>query len=243
MSPWFQWAMNYGQWNPQAWLETLLHWPFWGAVLATALGLCFLIVGQGFAFRLVMALMGALIGFAWSQPVIRLLALPDFANSEQVYAVLLGIVGMSTPEAVLFLILAIPSAFACVAYLGLKNPLLGFVPAFLVGGAIGLILKNHIRAFIASALGAWMLVLGILAGLYQRGWISKRVLENPWAILTTIAFLTLGGTFFQMSFYGKKQQRAQRKAEKARLQTFAEDKAALEQKWSSYASKNKLPKA
>jgi len=234
--------MNYGQWSLQAWLETLFYWPLWGAALAIALGLCFLTVGQGFVFRLVAALMGAVIGFAWSKPVIHQLALPDFANSEQVYAVLLGIVGLSIPEAVLFLILAIPAAFACVAYLGLKNPLLGFVPAFLVGGALGLILKNHIRAFIASALGAWMLVLGILASFYRLGWISNRVLENPWAILGAIALLALSGTFFQLNFYGKKQRRARRKAEKVRLKTLAEDKAALEQKWSNYSSKDKLPK-
>ncbi|MCL2011519.1 MAG: hypothetical protein FWG75_01850 [Cystobacterineae bacterium] len=240
-SPWFQWVSNYGQWNLQAWLETLFYWPLWGAGLAIATGLCFLTIGQGVAFRCVAALMGAVIGLAWSKPVIVQLALPDFAGSEQVYAAVLGVIGLSIPAAILFLVLAIPAAFACLTYSGLKNPLLGFVPAFLVGGAIGLILEHHIRAFVASALGAWMLVLGILSTLYGLGWISNSVLDSPWAILGAIAFLAIAGTLLQMSLRGHKQQRARLKAEKERLKTLAEDKVALEKKWSSY-SKNKLPK-
>jgi|GEM_PF-1284820 len=241
-APWFQWIMNYGQWSPQAWLETLLHWPLWGAGLAVVLGACFLVVGQGFMFRFVTALIGTVVGLAWSKPVIIQLALPDFADSEQVYAVLLGVVGFSIPEVVLFLVLGIPAAFASMAYLGLKNPLLGFVPAFLLGGAFGLILQSHIRAFVASALGAWMLVLGVLASLYRLGWVSSNVLESPWAIWGTIALLAVGGTCFQMLYHGKKQQRAKRKAEKAHLKTLSEDKAALEEKWANYSRDNKLPK-
>jgi predicted Rdx family selenoprotein len=204
-------------------------------------GACFLTVGQGVLFRFVTALIGAIIGLAWSKPVITQLALPDFSGSEQVYAAVLGAVGLSIPEAVLFLVLAIPAAFASMAYLGLKNPLLGFVPAFLLGGAVGLILQNHIRAFVASALGAWMLVMGVLASLYRLGWVSQSVLGSPRAILGAIAFLALGGTLFQMSFRGKQQWRARRKAEKTRLKTLAEDRAALERRWASY-SKDKLPK-
>jgi len=239
-SPWFQWATQYGQWSLQAWLETsLLNWPLWGACLAIALGAAFLAVGQGFLFRFVAALLGAVIGIAWSQPVIAQLSLPDFANSQQVYAVLLGLAGFSIPEAVLFLVFAIPAAFASMAYLGLKNPLLGFVPAFLVAGAIAIIVQDYVRAFVASALGAWMLVLGVLASLYRLGWVSDSVLQSPGVIVGTVAVLALGGTFFQMSFHGKQKQRAQRKAEKTRLKTLAEDKAALEEKWASYSKKNK----
>jgi len=243
-SPWFQWATHYGEWNLQAWLEaSLLHWPLWGACLAMAVGACFLTVGQGFLFRFVTALAGIVIGIAWSKPVIVQLSLPDFSGSEQVYAVLLGLVGFSIPEAVLFLVFAIPAAFAAMSYLGLKNPLLGFVPAFLVGGALGLIVHNHVRAFIASALGAWMLVLGVLTSLYRLGLISSGVLQSPGAIVGAIAFLALAGTFFQMYFHGKKYQRAKRKAEKTRLKTMAQDKAALEEKWANYSKDNKRPKA
>jgi len=241
-SPWFQWATHYGQWSLQAWLETsLLHWPLWGACLAMVLGAGFLARGQGFLFRFVTALLGVLIGVAWSKPVIAQLSLPDFAGSEQVYAVLLGLVGFSIPEAVLFLVFAIPAAFASMTYLGLKNPLLGFVPAFLLGGALGLIVQNHVRAFVASALGAWMLVMGVLTTLYRLGWVSPQVLQNAWAIVGAIAFFTLGGTLFQMSFQGKHKWRSQRKAEKLRLKALAEDKAALEQQWAKY-SKDRLPK-
>jgi hypothetical protein len=240
-SSWFQWATQYGQWDVHSWLETLFHWPLWGACVAIALGLCFLVVGQGFLFRFVTALVGAVIGLAWSKPVIIQLALPDFANSEQVYAVVLGLVGFSIPEAVLFLLLAIPSAFACMGFLGLKNPLLGFVPAFLVGGAIALILQNHVRAFIASALGAWMLVLGALSSFHHLGWVSRSVLQSPWAIVGTIVLLAMGGTLFQMSFFGKQQRRLQRKAEKARLKTADKEKEALEKKWATYSKDNKLP--
>jgi hypothetical protein len=204
-------------------------------------GACFLTVGQGVLFRFVTALIGAVIGLAWSKPVIAQLALPDFAGSEQVYAVVLGAVGLSIPEAVLFLVFAIPAAFASMTYLGLKNPLLGFVPAFLLGGAVGLILQNHIRAFVASALGAWMLVLGVLASLYRLEWVSQSVLGSPRAIWGAIVFLTLAGTLFQMSFQSKQRWRARRKVEKARLKTLAEDRAALERKWASY-SKDRLPK-
>jgi hypothetical protein len=232
---------NYGQWNLSAWLETAFLWPLWGACLAIFFGLCFLTLGQGVIFRFVTALIGAVIGFAWSKPVIAQLSLPDFAGSEQVYAAVLGVIGLSIPEAVLFLVLAVPAAFASMTYLGLKNPLLGFVPAFLVGGAVGLILQNHIRAFVASALGAWMLVLGVLASLYRLKWVSQSVLETPWTVLGSIALLAVSGTLFQLSFQGKKQQRARRQAEKARLKTLADDKAALEEKWSSY-SKDRLPK-
>ena len=243
-SSWLQWATGYGQWSLHAWLETSLrHWPLWGALLAVVLGGCFLAIGQGFLFRFVTALVGAIIGLAWSKPMVTQLALPDFAGSEQVYAVLLGLAGFSIPAAILFLIFAIPAAFASMSYLGLKSPLLGFVPAFLVGGAIGLIVQDYVRALVASALGAWMLVMGVLTSLYRLGWVSDKVIESPLAIGGAIVCLALGGTFFQMGLKGRQPGRTARKAEKARLKTLEEDKAALEKKWANYSKDKKQPKS
>jgi hypothetical protein len=122
---------------------------------------------------------------------------------------------------------------------GTSDWFLGFLPAFLVGGTLGVVLHRHIGAVLASALGAWILVIGMLSSLHQLGTVVSTVAQQPWGVIIAAAFFAVAGAIYQVAVRPTPEESERVKQERARLKKRLQEKRALEKRWSNYSNDRK----
>ena len=132
----------YRHFDPMGWVGVFRFLPVWGGLVAMGVGVLMLLFGGRQLFRLVAGPLGALIATVWAAPLAQRLGFG--ANLRQIVLVstigLFG-AGLVWPPAVIFFAFGVPAGLAGGQLAG-NDWLLGFGPAFLVGGAIGVVLHR-----------------------------------------------------------------------------------------------------
>lgn len=226
----------YQRFDPLGWARVARLLPPWGGVTLAAVGLLFLLAGNGRLFRLVAGPVGVIAGLAWAPLLAQKFGLGSMANQVRIVApVVLGALCLALPGAASFLGIGIPVGLVVGALTGDADWILGFVPGFLAAGALAAAAHRHLAAVVASVLGAWCLVLGLLATLRAVVRAADAVLDQPWGVLAAATLFAVAGTVYQLFVRLSPEERAAFKAEKARAKRKRSEADALEKRWSNYS--------
>lgn len=222
--------------DPQGWLGLFRLVPSWAGVILAAIGVVMLVRGGGALFRVVAAPLGLVIGQIWIGPLAARLG---FASMQQqialgASAVLTGL-GLAMPLTTVFFGFGIPIGLMAANIAGPNDWLLGFVPAFIIGGALGVVLERPVSALLASIFGGWLVLLGAMAALSP--FIGPQVdqLASMWpAAISVAACLAVAGFGYQVFVLPPPEKAAQVRRERALAKQAADEKKQLEKRWASY---------
>ena len=191
--------------DPTRWAAAARDLPVWAAVAAAAAGLLGVVAGGGRAFRLLAGPLGAVLGLAWTTPVLRVVA-PALVGptGPVVTAAVLALAGFAFPQAVTALAVGVPAALLGAHVAGPGDALLGFLPGLVLGGALGVWLHRTLAVVLASAAGAVLLCVALLAGARVAGLpgVSAEAAARPWALLAFAGVVALAGIGYQLSRRG-----------------------------------------
>lgn len=225
----------YRHFDPLGWVGVFRFLPVWGGLAAALFGLLMLFFGGRQLFRLVAGPLGAAIATVWAAPLAMRLGFS--ANAKQITLVatiaLFG-AGVLWPPMVVFFAFGVPAGLLGGQLVGANDWILGFGPAFLLGGAAGLALHRVIGSIFSAAAGAWVLVLGVMAALNPFvgaiGWFAA----NPVAVLTVAGVLALAGAVYQLFVRPSEEQARAQKQEKELSKRRAKEQKATEERWAKY---------
>jgi hypothetical protein len=227
----------YRTFNPTAWVGVYRVLPTYVGIVLVLLGLAMLLFGGGKAFRLLAGPAAAAAGFLWGSLVLTKLGInvPERMATFGL-AGLLAVVGFVFPPGALFFAVGIPMGMLVGQIAGPQDWFLGFLPSFLLCGTAAAVMKRHVGAVVSSAAGAWMLVIGLLAALHQVGGLVASVAQQPWGVVLAALFFSVAGSIYQIAVRPSPEEAEKLKQEKLRIRQRAEEKKALEQRWSNYSS-------
>ncbi|MFT3842379.1 MAG: hypothetical protein QM723_35640 [Myxococcaceae bacterium] len=228
----------YQRWDPQGWVAVYQRLPLPVAGGMIALGLLMLLFGSGRLFRVVAGPIGAIVGFIWAPILAQRFGFG--AAQTQIRTVAAGMLfglGILFPPAATFFAAGIPAGLIAGEVAGSNDWALGFVPAFIVVGALGVALHRYIGAIASSAVGSWLLVLGALGVMPGAGWV-KQVAAQPWGLLVAAFLFTLAGSVYQLFVRLSPEERERIKAERATAKSKLKKQKDLEDRWANY-SKNR----
>jgi hypothetical protein len=224
----------YQEFNPQGWVGIYRLMPMWAGIACCALGLVLLLVGGGRAFRLVAGPLGALMGLAWTSVIASKFGMPPGSYDPRLpslVAAALAVVGFLAPPAITFLGVGIPLGLIAGQLAGPEDFLLGFIPVLLVGGVAGAFLNRQVGAVAASAVGAWLLVIGALAALHQFGGLVTAVANQPWGVIIAAALFAIAGSVYQIAVRPSPEEQEKLRAEREQRKIREAEQRRLEKRW------------
>jgi hypothetical protein len=149
--------------DPTAWLSISARLPWVLALAMAVLGALLLGAGGGKAFRVIAAPLGALLGLLWGEALAAPLGLLGNETALALgAAAVLFLVGALFPSVVVAIAFGAPVGLAFGGMVGNTGFLLGFLPAALLAGAVAAVLQRPLRVLVAAAMGAALLLLGLL---------------------------------------------------------------------------------
>ena len=223
----------YQTFNPSGWVGIYRLLPMWAGIVCCVVGVTLLLAGGGRLFRLLAGPIGAVLGLMWTGVVLTKLGLTDPVGGRLptiVAAVLLAL-GFLFPPAITFLGLGVPLGLVAGQIAGPQDFLLGFAPGFILGGLVGALLHRPVSALVASAVGAWMLVIGALAALHQFGGLVAAVASRPWGVIVAAGLFAVAGAVYQLAVRPSPEDADKQRAERERLQQRQAEQRALEKRW------------
>jgi hypothetical protein len=226
--------------DPLGWVGVFHFIPVWGGLVAIGLGVLMLLYGGRTLFRLVAGPLGALIATIWAVPLAQRLGLHVSLRQVSIISTaLLFVAGLAFPPVVVFFTFGVPAGLLGGELAGPNDWALGFGPAFLVGGGLGVVMHRVIGAVLSAAVGAWVAVLGLLATLAPFvppvGWLAA----NPIAVICIAAIIAIAGGVFQIFVRPSEEEARSRKLEKAIAKKKAKEQKALEERWEKYNNSKK----
>ncbi len=233
----FQRALEpYKHFDPAGWVGLYRFLPLWAGLLLAALGVGMLLRGGGALFRLVAGPLGLVIGQIWIGPLAARLG---FGNQQQQIALgasaVLCVLGFAMPASTVFFGFGIPIGLMAANLAGASDWLLGFVPAFIVGGALGVVLERPISVLLASLSGGWLTLIGLMAASSPAIGGLVEQLAGLWPAAVSVAScFAVAGFGYQMFVLPPPEKAAQLKREKVLAKRAASEKKALEKRWASY---------
>ena len=237
----FQRALEpYKHFDPAGWVGLFRFLPVWAGLLLAALGIGMLLRGGGALFRLVAGPLGLVIGQIWIGPLAARLG---FGTQQQQIALgasaLLCVLGFAVPASTVFFGFGIPIGLMAANLAGPSDWLLGFVPAFIVGGALGVVLERPISVLLASLSGGWLTLIGLMTALSPAiGSLVER-LAGVWpAAISVASCFAVAGFGYQMFVLPPPEKAAQLRREKLMAKRAASEKKAMEKRWANYTKDN-----
>lgn len=226
--------------DPIGWIGVFRFLPVWGGLLAIAVGVLMLLFGGRQLFRLVAGPLGALIATVWAGPLAARLGFGASIRQITLVATLaLLTAGLLWPPLVVFFAFGVPAGLVGGQIAGPNDWLLGFGPGFFLGGAAGVVMHKLVGSILSAAVGAWVVVLGLLATLNPFisgiGWLAG----NPIAVLSVAGCFAVGGAVFQIFVRPSEEEATARKLEKAIAKRKAQEQKALEARWAKYNDSKK----
>jgi hypothetical protein len=222
----------YQEYNPQGWVGIYRLLPMWAGIVCCALGLLLLLFGGGRIFRFIAGPLGAIIGLAWTSVIAGKLGLTALdPRLPTLVAAVLTVVGFLFPPAIAFLGVGIPLGLVAGQIAGPQDFLLGFAPTMLIAGLVSAILHRSVGAIVSSAVGAWVLVIGALAALYQFVGLVATVANQPWGVIIAAGLFALAGSVYQIAVRPSPEEADQIRSEKERLKLRKAEQKALEKRW------------
>jgi hypothetical protein len=230
----------YRHFDPLGWVGVFRFLPVWGGLLAMVVGVLMMLFGGRALFRLIAGPLGALIATIWAVPLAQRLGLNVSLRQVSLIATaVLFVAGVAFPPAVVFFAFGVPAGLLGGELAGPNDWALGFGPAFLVGGGLGVVMHRVVGAVLSAAVGAWVTMLGLLATLVPFvppvGWFA----ENPVAVICLAAIFAIAGGVFQIFVRPSEEEAKNRKLEKAIAKKKAKEQKALEERWAKYTDSKK----
>jgi hypothetical protein len=226
--------------DPASWVTVFTRLPWWAGLMAVLFGLVLIFWGGGErTFRAVAVPLGAAIGWLLSPWVAIRMGYPAQATGVQVIcAVGFSVLGAFAPVAITFLSVGMPAGFLAGEFVGAKDWVLGFMPAFLLSGTLAAIGHRFLSAVTSSVIGAWCVVIGALSALRASGVMSEALAGQPWGIILAASLFAVAGSVYQVAVRPTAEERDEQKLEAAQAKRREQERLATEERWASY-SKNK----
>ncbi len=228
----------YRHFDPQGWVNLFRVLPVWAGVLCIALGVVMLLRGGGMLFRGVAGPLGLVIGQIWIGPLAARLGF----GSQQLQIALgasavLCVLGFVAPISTVFFGFGIPIGLMAGNLAGQADWMLGFVPAFIIGGALGVVLERPISVLLASLTGGWLVLVGLMSALVPAIPSLVEQLAGLWpAAISVAACFAVAGFGYQMFVLPPPDKRAEIKREKQMAKRAEAERKALEKRWANYSS-------
>lgn len=221
--------------DPGAWVGAFRLLPVWAAAVAIATGLLLLLLGGGAPFRFLAGPVGALVG-ALTGPLVaaRLGSTVEPRAIALGAAATLATLGFLVPQAVTFLTVGVLAGLLGGRLAGKDDWVLGFFPALLILGVVGLVLHRFFAAIVSSAVGAWLFCLGVLAAVRSLGAFSEAVAARPLGVVAAAVLFTVAGAVYQLAVRLSPEERAKRSGERVRAKKREAEDEALEKRWGKF---------
>jgi hypothetical protein len=229
----------YQRLDPQGWIDIYRQLPWWVGAMGIFTGALMMLFGNGRLFRLAAAPLGALAAMLWAPLLaVKLGYAPQAKMITTVAMATLAGIGLLFPPGAVFFICGIPGGLVAGELVGATDWVLGFVPGFMVTGAMAAAAHRYIGAVVSSLGGGWLIVIGLLAALAPTGSVSAGLAAQPYGCIAATILFMVAGTVFQLFVRLSPEERARLKDEKRRAKQRRSDQKALEARWSN-VSKNK----
>ena len=226
----------YQRFDPAGWVSLFRFFPAWAGGLLIAVGILMLLYGGGKLFRLIAGPVGAAVGFLWAPVLATKLGFAPQAQQARIIATIsIGGMGLLYPPAATFFAAGIPLGMVAGEMAGANDWLLGFIPAFFFGGVLAMAAHRYIGAIVSSLVGAWLMVLGVLAALYPFTRMVESVSQQPWGVLIAALLFATAGCVYQLLVQLSPEAREALNQEKRNAKKKLKDKKAIETRWSSYS--------
>jgi hypothetical protein len=223
--------------DPTGWVGLFRFFPLWAGIVAVLGGVLLLTRGGGGLFRFIAGPLGLLIGQIWIGPVAARFGFGAYQSQiALVSSAVLGVLGLIAPAATVFFGFGVPIALMAANLAGPSDWLLGFVPAFIIAGALGVVLERVISILLATCLGAWLVLLGGMASAWPflPTWVDRLAASWPAAIAVAACFAT-AGFGYQAFVLPPPEKAAQLRREKKMAKQAAAERKALEKRWANYS--------
>jgi hypothetical protein len=222
----------YQRFDPAGWVAVYSKLPWWGGLFAITAGVVMLLIGNGKLFRLVAAPIGAMVALLWAPMLaIKMGFAPSAQQITTVAAVALGVLGLLFPPGALFFICGAPGGLIAGELVGGSDWMIGFLPGFLVAGALGAAAHRIIGAVASSVTGGWLMVLGLLSLLSPIGTLSASLAGQPYGCLAAGALFAIAGVVFQLFVRLSPEDRARLNGQKRQAKKRRADQKAAEARW------------
>jgi hypothetical protein len=226
----------YQRYDPPGWVDVYRLIPWWAGILGMALGVLMMTFGNGRLFRLAAAPLGAIVALLWTPLLAIRFGHAADARQLTTFAMAgLAALGLLFPPGALFFICGTPGGLLGGELVGSQDWVMGFLPGFLVAGALGAAAHKTLGAVVSSVGGAWLLVLGLLAALAPMGTLSSSLAGQPWGCLIAAGLFAVAGTVFQLFVRLSEEERARLKDEKRRAKRRRDEQKATEKRWETYS--------
>lgn len=226
----------YQRFDPAGWVSLFRIFPVWAGGALMVGGVLMMLFGGGRLFRLVAGPIGAGVGFLWAPILATRLGFAPQANQARVVAAA-GIAGLGLlyPPGAIFFAFGIPSGMVGGELAGVNDWLLGFIPAFFFGGVLAMAAHRYIGAVVSSLVGAWLLVLGLLAVLHPFTSLVESVSQQPWGVLIAAVLFAIAGGVYQLFVRVSPEAREAVKQEKRKAKKKLAEAKEIEKRWSTYS--------
>ncbi|MGA9526064.1 MAG: hypothetical protein WBV82_31690 [Myxococcaceae bacterium] len=227
----------YRTFDPAAWVSVYRMMPTWVGLVCVAVGITFLLFGSGRNFRFVAGPTVAFVGFLWVPLIAQRFGVPLAPHVLSISgAVLLGALGVAFPPAAVFFGFGLPAGYIAGNLAGPNDWMLGFAPGLLAVGTMAAVFARIIGAVLASLVGAWLLVLGMLAALHTVGGVVAAVASQPWGVLLAAALFAFAGAVYQIFVRPSPEEAERLRIESAKSKRKLTEQRALEKRWSTLPS-------
>ncbi|WP_163995503.1 hypothetical protein [Pyxidicoccus caerfyrddinensis] len=222
----------YETFNPSGWVGIYRLLPMWAGIICCVVGVTLLLAGGGRMFRVLAGPIGALLGVWCTGIVTTKLGMPEVVpRLPTIVAAVLLALGFLFPPAITFVGLGVPLGLVAGQIAGPQDFLLGFAPGFIIGGLVGALLHRVVSTLVASAVGAWVLVIGALAALHQFGGLVAAVAGRPWGVIVAAGLFAIAGAVYQLAVRPTPEDADKQSAERERLKQRQAEQRALEKRW------------
>ncbi|MEW6432517.1 MAG: hypothetical protein AB1730_13525 [Myxococcota bacterium] len=224
--------------DPVGWVGLFRFLPVWAGLAAIAVGVLMLLFGGRRLFRLVAGPLGAVIATVWAGVLAQRLGFGSSARAITTVASLgLLTAGLLYPPVVVFFAFGVPVGLLGGQLAGSADWLLGFLPGFMVGGAMGIVMHRLVGAVLSSVVGAWIAVMGLMAALNPFlpavGWLAG----NPIAVLSIAGCFAVAGIVFQLFVRPSEEEAEKRRHEQFIKKKRAKEAAEQEKRWAKYTTR------
>jgi hypothetical protein len=213
--------------------------PVWQDALLILFGLVFLAFGAARALRFSAALLGALSTALLLPSVLHQVGVPVTLDPTVLagIATLLACAFALSPPAGLFLAVGLPAGTLAAMVAGPSDWFLGFVPAFLLLGALGALWTRHAAAVLSSFWGAMAASVGILALLQKLAQAAQSRQAEQTFLWISVFCLACIGIASQLFIQSSPEEAEKRKRERDEERRRRAEKEALEERWANYSAK------
>lgn len=227
--------------DPIGWVGLYRFLPVWAGLLAIVLGVLMILFGGGRLFRLVAGPLGAAIATIWAGLLAAKLGFGSMQKGITLISTfaLLG-AGFLFPPIVVFFAFGVPLGLLAGQLAGSTDWLLGFVPGFMVGGAVGVVLHRVVGAVLSSIVGGWTVMMGLMASVapFLPGAVNF-LAGNAITTVCIAACFAVAGIVYQLFVRPPPEEAERLKHQKHIKKKKDKEQKELEARWSNYTKDHK----